>query len=223
MSKKLILFFALISPLLANFNWQGYYLGSLLCDDCKGINVWLHLTTKNRYEMREKFLGQKNRYSRGSIKWLNNKTAYLMSNHKKIYLDQDNIKFSDNMFGSLSKVQSFRVGDKVLLIEPNSLYMGKSRGKKIVSFKAYTNFDKKTKQGYKSSRAKYLFYCGEQNYKIFQASYYKRRYAMGGFVYLDLKNTQSLLNIKDNFLLEEVYYKYCKPEKENTNDTNERK
>lgn len=198
----------------ANGKWQGYYHAILPCPNCKGIDTWLHLTmedNRGKYEMREKFLGVKNRYSIGGLAWKNDgKIASLMSyNDRNLSLKDNSIIFLDKPEYKLLKFDEFDDNDSVLLVNPKDVLAGKVRGKRVVGFDGMINFNKLTKDGYKSSKAKYVIHCKNKKFELSHTSYYKGRYGMRGFVHVDSNTTRGHFDINTSSLVAQAYKRYC--------------
>lgn len=201
----------------ASGHWQGYYFGVLPCATCKGIATWLHLKMVNNrgeYEMREKFLGVKNRYSLGGIGWEDNGSIIklLTKNNKKKFhimgknLDLLNILSMENL--TLEKLDTFDTNGSVFLVNPKTLLSGKSHGKTIVRFRGLINYDNLTQNGYKSKKISLMLHCEDKKYEQSRVSYYKKRYAMGGFIRPD-ENTRGLFDTNSSELILQATQKYC--------------
>lgn len=199
----------------ARGDWQGYYHGVLPCDTCKGVDTWVRLKKRDNrgeYEMREKFLGVKNRYSVGGLGWQEHgKIASLMSyNNRKLMLNKKSVNFLDKPYAKLSKIDAFKDDNSVLLVDPKSVLKGRMNGKSVVGFDGMINFDMPTENGYKSSKAKYVIHCKNKKYELSHASYYKGRYGMRGFIRVDSNVSRGLFSVVESPLVTQAYKRYCK-------------
>ncbi len=193
--------------------WEGYYHGVLSCSDCRGIDTWFFLQKQGEdtlFEMRERFLGQKNRYVDGVFEWIKyGKNGYLSSyENKEVSLGFGTATLKDNPSVKLKKLTPFFADDSVLLLDESSMMQGKTSGSKVVGFDGMINFSQATSYGYKSHKAKYLINCKKRTYDISRSAYYKGRYGMRGFVSL-LAKAPEILHVRDNALMQQVYERYC--------------
>ncbi len=191
--------------------WEGYYHGVLTCKNCKGVDTWFLIQKQGEdtlYEMREKFLGQKNRYSQGEFFWKQYAKSGAKNQSEKSYMHfgANYIKLSGNQ--RLSKLTPFITKGSTLLIEPKSLLKGKTNGGVVVRFSGLRNFSKPTNDRYKSTKARYFINCKKKTYDISLASYYERRYAMGNTVRMSIQKPK-VLHVKDDILLQKAYERYC--------------
>lgn len=202
---------------LAKGDWQGYYFGILPCFTCKGIATWLHLKmvdNRGEYEMREKFLGIKNRYSLGGIGWEDNGSIVKLltkNNKKKFHIIDKNLDLLDKISIqnlTLEKLDTFDTQNSVFLVNPKTLLPGKSHGKTIVRFKGLINYNDLTQNGYKSKKISLLLHCEDKKYELSRVSYYKKRYAMGDFIRPN-ENTRGLFDTDNSQLILKASQKYC--------------
>ncbi len=199
--------------LQARGEWVGYYHGVLPCSNCKGVETWLHLKkngNRGTYEMKEKYYGVKNRHSKGGLGWLKGgKVAYLtLYNNRKLAIKSRGVTFLNDPKGTLRKVDSFKVGKDILLVDPKGLLTGKMKGEQVIRFKGLTNFDQAREQGYRSFKADYLIKCRSKQYELTHVSYYIGRYSMRGFVYTNVQKTKG--KVSDSALIQKAYKRYCR-------------
>ncbi len=205
--RKIILSFLICTFAFAD-KYDGYYFGVLPCENCEGIATWLKLDGK-KYEMREKFLGVKNRYSNGEIVFYDNATIGLKPFENKIFkIGFDYLKPDSFQGVTLKKVQAFKESQKVLLVDESKMTDGKSNGEKIVNFVGITNYQLPSQYGYKSKKASYFLRCSGKTYELSRVSFYKKRYGLGGFVNSP-ENTRQKFDITQNPLVYLAYKKYC--------------
>lgn len=191
-------------------NWEGYYHGILPCNGCQGIETWLHLKRvdgRGAYDLREKFLGVKNRYSKGGLTWEQKGTiAKLMSNqNKRVLINQDRATFIDETLSHpLTRVKEFYGEGTVFLLDDTSIQTGKTKGKNILKFSGITNYDFLTTGGYKSVKASYFVDCQTKAYTMSRVAHYKGIFAMRDFI------VPSQGTLGDKQVVHQVSKAYCK-------------
>ncbi len=206
--KKIVLFLCLVSLGFAGAKkYERYYQGTLPCAKCKGgVVTWLKVQGRE-YELAQKFLGVKNEYKKGKIKYIKKNTFRLDGDKKKTfkvyktYVKHKGIK--------LKRLANFSTSKSNLLVNKKSILKGRANGKKIVKFEALLNHKKPTKEGYKSRKANYVLYCGTNTYGLSRVSFYKENYTLGNFV-RSKENTRGKLKIKKATPLYSAYRKYCR-------------
>lgn len=201
-------------------NWQGYYHGKLPCSDCQGVDTWLELKQKDGravYDLREKFLGQKNVSVYGGIGWLREGTVAQLFDleDRYLFLGNGTVTFIDSPFSlakdsySLEKLDVFENENATLLVSPLSIQAGKMGGKWAIKFIALTNLENLTPDGYKSLRSTYLLKCDSGDFQMSRIAYYERKFTQGKFVYPKENLSGHWFNVKGIKIMESLKEKYC--------------
>lgn len=171
-------------------DWAGYYYGVLPCENCSGVETWLHLDeydNKGVYELSENYLQITDGVfeTQGDLVWKDDLVAKMSAKDEKryIFVGKNSVTFMNTLnealqnVNTLKKLDTFAGNGQQLLVLPNSIQKGTIENQKALIFHALVNFEHANEQGYKSLKASYGIECQANTYSILKALYFKGRFA----------------------------------------------
>ena len=175
--------------------WNGYYIGTVPCGSCEGIETWLYLNEfdgKTQYDLVETYQQDKPETFRtsGQGKWQKdgstlelkgkdeNRVLFVSEGYAE-FLGEGSKPSGGKSAYTLWKQDAYAGNGQQLLVNPRQVKKDGKNGAQRVTFTGVMNFEHKTEAGHKSLQARYVIHCGKKTYEMPEVTYFAEDFATG--------------------------------------------